>query len=108
MRRVRVPAATRLPHPGEKKSLAQGRAPLTTKSASRSPHSVQHSRRDQVRTVGLRAMLLDQLGGVGLKPMLARPAPHDEAPWPRLPRQASGAAIAATPSAAGRALAGLP
>src|SRR5205814_2893578 len=41
MRRVRVPAATRLAHPGEKKSLAQGLAPLTTKSASRSPHSAQ-------------------------------------------------------------------
>src|SRR5437660_2319571 len=31
--------------PGEKKSLAKGRAPLTTKSASRSPHSVQRNSR---------------------------------------------------------------
>jgi hypothetical protein len=36
--------------PGEKKSLAQGRAPLTTKSASRSPHSVQRNRRAQSGT----------------------------------------------------------
>src|SRR5438874_11241900 len=50
MRRVRVPAATRLPHPGEKKSLAQGLAPLTTESASRSPHSVQRNSRAQSGT----------------------------------------------------------
>src|SRR5438477_9704196 len=36
-----------LPHPGGKKSLAQGLAPPTTKSASRSPHSVQRNSHTQ-------------------------------------------------------------
>src|SRR5437764_6388913 len=68
MRRVRVPAATRLPHPGEKKSLAKGPRPahheISIPSYRISGPAIRRSRKSDTRSAAeLSAPTLsDQVG----------------------------------------------